>query len=402
MGELRTDEGSERLALNALARSYEAQPPNREPMRFHQRLPGYQPGRLIAARTVASALGVREVWIKDESNRYGLPAFKMLGASWAAYRALVQRLQRPVEPWSGLGDLRARLAPLAPLTLVAATAGNHGRALARVASMLGFQAKIFVPSSTTDSRVEAIRSEGASVTFVEGTYDDASKAAQGQIGDDDILVSDMAWPGYELIPQWAIDGYSTIFWEADELLQQQGGIKPEIVVVQIGCGALAASVVRHFRRSKLAARPAVVGVEPITAACAFASAKAGRMVAIPGPFDSIMAGLNAGTPSSVAWPLLQGGVDAFVKIDDGQARRAMRLMAKDGVVAGETGAAGVAGLIELVTGPSAERLRASHAELNSSTTVLVLCTEGATDPRSYRAIVDEGDPDGVGHEESPR
>jgi diaminopropionate ammonia-lyase len=222
------------VILNPSARSYESDAPDRQPMEFHRRLPDYRPGPLISAPAVASGLGLGEVWIKDESNRFDLPAFKVLGASWAAYRALAERLPRPIEPWSDLEELKARLAPLRPLTLVAATAGNHGRALARIAALLEFQADIFVPSRTTVARIEAIRAEGATVTVVEGTYDDALQRATEDVGDRRIIVSDMTWPGYETIPQWAIDGYSTIFWEADELLERAGGAQPDVVVAQIG------------------------------------------------------------------------------------------------------------------------------------------------------------------------
>jgi len=376
------------VIFNPSARRYQSTPPDREPLEFHQKLPGYRPGPLISAPGIASALGLGEVWIKDESNRFGLPAFKVLGASWAAYRALADRLPYQVEPWDDLDELKRRLAPLKPLTLVAATAGNHGRALARIAALLEFQAEIFVPAVTTPSRIEAIRGEGATVTIVEGTYDDALRQATEEVGDRRIVVSDMTWAGYQAIPQWAIDGYSTVFWEADELLESQGASQPDIVVVQMGCGALAASAVRHFRRPTLTTRPVVIGVEPTSAACVFASVSVGRPVSIPGPFESMMAGLNAGTPSAVAWPLLQGGVDAIVKVEDDQAREAMRLMAGERVVSGETGAAGVAGLIELTRGPSGHEVQ-SRLRLGPLARVLVVSTEGATDPERYSAIVDE-------------
>lgn len=354
---------------------------------FHRRLPGYAATPLVSAPLLANRLGVGEIWIKDESRRFDLPSFKIVGASWALYRALGERLGTDLEPWSSLDELARRCAPLRPLTLVTATDGNHGRAVAHLAALFGFQAHIFVPHDMAESRFNAIKQEGATVTRVNGTYDDAVRQAALQQDDERSLVlSDTSWPGYERIPQWVIEGYTTIFQEIDEELARRQQAAPDLVVVQIGVGALAAAVAQHYRRSALVSQVKIIGVEPTSAACALASMKAGRIVSLADPPTSIMAGLNCSTPSPVAWPLISTGIDVFMSIDDEWAEAGMRDLAEIGVVAGETGAAGLGGLEALLTGTSSHSM-AGTLGVDTSTRVLVICTEGKTDPVAYARIV---------------
>jgi diaminopropionate ammonia-lyase len=355
-------------------------------MEFHRRLPGYEQTPLIEAPGLAERLGVGEVWVKDESGRLGLPSFKILGASWATFRAVVERLGKDPGEWATISQLAERLEELRPLTLSAATDGNHGRAVARMARLLALGARIFVPEGTARARIEAIESEGAPVTVVDGTYEDAVEAAAGLAGERCLLIQDTAVDGQDQASRWVIEGYSTIFWEIEDRLAELGREPPELVAVQIGVGALAASVVRHFRRPEPAPRPRIVGVEPDRAACALASMEAGHIVTIPGPHDSVMAGLNCGEPSSVAWPEVSAGIDLFVAVEDQRAFDAVLRMAEAGLVSGETGAAGLAGLLELLAddgSPAGETLA-----VGSDTRVLIISTEGATDPEAYRRIVD--------------
>jgi diaminopropionate ammonia-lyase len=359
--------------------------PGRAPLAFHRRLPGYVPTPLVEAPGLAARLSIGRLWVKDESSRLGLPAFKMLGASWATYRALVARLGAELAPWKSVEDLAIGFAPLRPLTLVAATDGNHGRAVASMARLLGLGARIYVPADMVTARREAIEGEGASVVVVDGTYDDAVARASADAGEHDLVISDTAWPGYEEVPRWVIEGYSTIFHEVHDELSWRGEPEPSLVVVQIGVGALAAAVVTYYRRAS-GPMPAIVGVEPEHAACVLASMEAGRLLTIPGPYESIMAGLNCGTPSLVAWPALSRGVDMFVAVKDEWARLAMRELAAAGVTAGETGSAGLAGLLALLTGPEAPAVT-SALGITGATRALVICTEGATDPDAYTRIV---------------
>jgi diaminopropionate ammonia-lyase len=356
-------------------------PAGRAPLDFHRRLPEYAATPLVDAPGLAGALGVGKAWVKDESWRLGLPAFKILGASWAVYRALEQRSDG-IGEWGDLEELRGRLAPLLPLTLAAATDGNHGRAVARMAGLLGLGARIFVPADMAPARIEAIRSEGAEVVVVRGTYDDAVARSAEEADGRCLVISDTSWPSYEDVPRWVIDGYSTIPWEVEDELGRLGEGGPTLVVVQIGVGAFAAAVTRHFRSSGVFPRPKILGVEPVRAACALASAEAGSIIHLPGPHDSIMAGLNCGSPSIVAWPVLSKGVDLFVEIEDRWAREAMRMMAGAGIVSGETGAAGLAGLLALAREGDRGELGLTEEER-----VLVFNCEGATDPGAYGRIV---------------
>jgi len=376
------------------------------PLEFHRRLPGYAPTPLVEAEGLARQLGVGKLWVKDESSRCGLPSFKILGASWATYKALgrLPGMHLQLRPWQNIADLAEQLTPLRPLTLVAATDGNHGRAVARMAALLGLEALIFVPADMAPPRRNAIASEGARVVAVQGSYDDAVRlsAQEGAVGartgtgtqgvQRALVISDTSWPGYEQTPRDVIAGYSTIFCEIDAQLRERGEDAPDLVVVQMGVGALAAAVVQHYRSERLErrpaipAKPAIVGVEPVTADCVLQSMLRGEIIEVPGPHRSIMAGLNCGLPSQVAWPLVSQGIDLFLAIEDERSREAMRALARDGIQAGETGAAGVGGLIELLTGEGAELFR-SLLGTRETSRVLAICTEGATDPASYQAIL---------------
>jgi diaminopropionate ammonia-lyase len=359
---------------------------DRAPLAFHQRFDGYAPTPLKHTPELARTLRVGEVLLKDESSRLGLPAFKILGASWAIYRALELRIGDTLEPWQTIADLAQRLTPLRPMTLAAATDGNHGRAVAHMAGLLGFDSRIYVPAGTARARIDAIASEGARVVVVEGTYDDAVARSAQDASERCLVISDTSWPGYEEVPRWVIDGYSTILWEIDDELVNLGEEDPRLVVVQVGVGALAAAVVHHYRQPGRDPNLSILSVEPARAACMQASIEAGRIVSVPGPHVSIMAGLNCGRPSMLAWPIVSSGVDAFISIDDEPAREAMRALARAGVVAGETGAAGLGGLLELLTGPSSDQHR-EDLHVDETTRVLLFITEGATDPQAYTNII---------------
>ena len=366
------------------AKALDGVPPDRSPLQFHRRLPGYEETPLVDAPRLAEALGVGKVLVKDESSRLGLPAFKVLGASWAVYRALEERLgDGGFGSWEAIEDLRRRLEPLRPLSLVAATDGNHGRAVARVARLLGLGARIFVPGDMVAARREAIAGEGAEVVVVDGGYDDAVERSAAADG---LLISDMSWPGYERVPTWVIEGYSTMLWEIEDELERRGEPGPDLVAVQVGVGAFAAAVARHFRRPDAPQRPKLLAVEPARADCLFQSVSAGRLVSVPGPHDSIMAGLNCGRPSLVAWPILSRSIDLLVAVDDDPAREAMRLAARTGIVSGETGAAGLGSLLQLLRSGEDEETRRLLG-VNDNTRVLVFNCEGATDPGAYQRIV---------------
>jgi diaminopropionate ammonia-lyase len=370
------------------------------PLAVHRRLPGYAPTPLTSYPDLARQVGVGELWVKDESWRLGLPSFKILGAAYATYRALAGRLGR--EPsWDSVAELSAALRPLGRIGLCAATDGNHGRAVARTARWLGLPADIYVPAGTAQPRIDAIAAEGATVTVVDGGYDDAVRRSAEEESDRCIVVSDTSWPGYTQIPGWVIEGYSTVFSEISDQLAaasaaggasaasavgRAGGAGPDVVAIPVGVGALAAATVRHFKAGPGPGTPKLLGVEPESARCVTESLRAGRLVTLPFPQTSIMAGLNCGTPSQLAWPTVSRGLDALVAVSDSWAMAAMRALAAAGVLAGETGAAALAGLHAVCTDPAGATAR-SALGLRSDSRVLVLCTEGATDPAAWARIV---------------
>lgn len=339
---------------------------------FHETLPGYRPTPLVNAPTLAAQIGVAAVHVKDESSRLDMPSFKILGASWATFRALTQLVGPQTATFTGLDEL-ARHLQGRDLTLVAATDGNHGRAVARMAKMLNLRAHILVPRDMVPARIEAIDEEGAMVTVVPGNYDEAVARSATLADTTHLVISDTSWPGYDQVPAWVIDGYHTIVDEVLNELKVTGLEPPTVVVTQMGVGAFAAAMIRGF--APVGAR--IVGAEPTKAACVLQSIGAGELVQIDGALDSIMAGLNCGTPSPVAWPDLVAGLNHLAAVDDADAEQAMRDLATVGVVSGESGAAGYAALI------------AHQAELGLTPhdRVLVISTEGATDPDAYRQIM---------------
>ncbi|HEX6869953.1 MAG TPA: pyridoxal-phosphate dependent enzyme, partial [Micromonosporaceae bacterium] len=229
------------------ARHWRCPPLPDQTLRFHASLPGYQPTALVPLPRLAAELAVGQVWVKDESSRFGLPAFKALGASWATLRRLADHLGG--EPAANLDDLRQRLADLPPVELVTATDGNHGRAVARMARLVGARAHIFVPLVVPLAARSAIAGEGAEVTVVDGSYDEAVSWAASYAGADQarFLIQDTAWPGYERVPGWIVEGYATLVVEVDQQLAGAGTGPAGLIVVPVGVGSLAQAVLAHYR-----------------------------------------------------------------------------------------------------------------------------------------------------------
>ena len=344
-------------------------PARRECAGVSRRLARLPADGLVAAPKLATELGVGRVFVKDESGRLGLAAFKVLGASWAVARLLAS------EGTPSVDELR-RIATESPVELVTATDGNHGRALAFLGRLLGLPVRVFVPDGATTSTVAVIAGEGAMVTEAAGSYDHAvtlaARYAAAMTGR--LLVQDTAWPGYERVPGLIVDGYETLLAEVDEQLGGLGVSGPDLVAVPVGVGSLAQAVVTHYRSASETARPASLAVEPARSPCLIASLLAGKPLVVP-PEPTVMAGLSCGTVSSLAWPTLEAGLDAAVAVPDEAARRAVIDLAAVGVQAGPSGASSLAGARAALTGAGAAGRRADLGITESSVLVL-LCTEG--------------------------
>ncbi|WP_327393042.1 diaminopropionate ammonia-lyase [Streptomyces sp. NBC_01186] len=350
------------------ARNWTCAPASGEVQAFHSGLPAYSPTPLAELPRLAEELGVGRVLAKDESARLGLPAFKALGTSWAVHRILAERAD------GGRGS--------GPLTLVTATDGNHGRALARMARLFGQRAHVFVPRGLHPAAVSAIAAEGARVTVVDGPYDDAVRAAAEAVtAPDAVLVQDAGRPGYERIPGWIVEGYSTLFTEIDAQLAATGAASPGLLAVPVGVGSLAQAAVTHYRSRPADGPPAaLLSVEPEAAPCVLESLHRREAVSVT-TGETAMAGLNCGTPSHLAWPHLRDGLDAAVTVTDAESRTAARDLGALGVPAGPCGAASLAGIRAALTGPDAGTRRAA-LDLGPESTVVLLSTEGnAANPR---------------------
>jgi len=335
-------------ALRA-ARDWTCPPSPGDAHAFHQSLPGYSPTPLVPVPELAAELGVGRLLVKDESSRLGLPAFKVLGASWACRQVLRRR-------------------PGA--MLVTATDGNHGRAVARMAAHFGVGATVFVPVVMLPQTAARIADEGAKVVWVDGDYNEAVRWAAAFAADRPgrALVQDTAWAGYEEVPGWIVQGYQTLLDEIDTQL----GATPDLVAVPVGVGSLAEAVIRHYRHPG-AAHPSVLSVEPDTAACVLASLAAARPVKVP-TAATVMAGLNCGTVSRSAWPVLRAGCDAAVAVSDQDALRAAADLGRLGVSSGPSGAATLAGTRAALTEPA----RRAALGLGDDAVVVLLSTEGHT------------------------
>ena len=308
---------------------------------------------------LAATLGIEDVLVKDESARFGLPAFKIVGARYAIGKLVEQRG----------GRLRH---------LACATAGNHGRAVAHSARALGLEAHVYVPIGTAPARVEALRSEGAHVVVTSVEYNDTVRLMAEDAAESGwTIVSDTAWPGYEQIPRWIMAGYTHLLEEA---ATAWGARPPDIVIVQAGVGSLAGAVAGWLVARFAGQRPRLVTAEPAGAACVLESLRAGRSTSLASCAPTAMVGLRCGEVSPLAWTALEPVVDAALAIGDDLSAEAMTTLehpsGSDPVIhAGASGAAGAAALLALSRDPALASLRQSLG-FGDRTRVVTLVTEG--------------------------
>lgn len=365
---------------------------------FHRQLPGFAETPLVSLDHLAGQIGLGGIYAKDESKRLGLNSFKVLGGSFALYKTLQKKLGKSDDDMSFayLKTAEARK-KLGDITFASATDGNHGRGVAWASHQLGFKCVIYVHSQTSQPRIDAIRSLGAEVDVIKGNYDHAVR----QLAEDAekngwVVISDTSWPGYEEVPTWIMQGYTTLWLEAMKQMEGLGIEKPTHVFVQAGVGALAGATIGFFSSLFPKDGPKCVTVEPDQAACLYKSIKIndGKPHTVEGDLDTIMAGLACGEPSPLAWKILSKETDAFVEVPDWVAARGMRiygnpLKGDSPVTSGESGAVTLGALYEIMTNPEARKLR-EHLGLGKDSRVLLVSTEGDTDPNDYRSIVWDG------------
>ncbi|KAI5236787.1 diaminopropionate ammonia-lyase [Aureobasidium subglaciale] len=310
---------------------------------FHKALLGYEPTPLLSLDTLATELGLSGIFVKDESSRFGLPSFKASGASWGCFRALIAHLSLDLN--TATLESVASAAVQSGCRLLAATDGNHGRAVAWMARSLGIESSIYVPHDLHPNFLRLIATEGAEVVVVPGDYDFAVSTAASAAAalQNNILVQDTAFEGYEDIPTWIIDGYATIFAELEEQLQELH-VNPTIILTPVGVGSLAQAVITYAKGRR---DFQTITVEPDTAACLHASLVAGKATSII-TSNTINTGCNCGTLSSISWPYLRDYVDLSTTVSDFETHVAVQEMHRHNVNAGPCGAASLAALKRLV------------------------------------------------------
>lgn len=367
---------------------------------FHESFPQYAPTPLWRLDAMAQKLGLAGLFVKDERYRFGLNAFKVLGGSYAIARQMAVHTGRPMEQMTyEYLSSAAFQQETAPVTFFTATDGNHGRGVAWAARQLGQRAVVRMPKGTSESRLNNIRKEGATVTIENMNYDDCVRLAAKEASETpgSVLMQDTAWPGYEEIPGWIMQGYGTMVAEAVQQMQDDGAACPTHVFVQAGVGSLAGAVAGYFANRFPQKPPAVVVMEASAADCHYRSAcqQNGEIVTVDGDLSTMMAGLACGEPNPVSWAILRNHATAFVSCPDWVSAMGMRILAAplkgdQSIVSGESGAVGMGLVAAIMQMEEYSSLRRA-LQLDENSRVLLFSTEGDTDPDHYRRIVWNGE-----------
>ena len=366
---------------------------------FHKSFPQYSVTPLQKLSALASYLGVKGIYCKDESYRFGLNAFKVLGGSYAMGRYIAKELGRDISqlPYNVLSSDKLG-EEFGQATFFTATDGNHGRGVAWAAKRLGQKAVVRMPKGTTKTRFDNIAKEGAEVTIEEVNYDDcvrmaAAEAAKTEHG---IIVQDTAWAGYEEIPSWILQGYGTLVLEADKQLKENGVDRPTHVFVQAGVGSLAGAVVGYFAHKYKENPPVMVVCEASAADCLYRSAVQadGNLVNVTGDLQTIMAGLACGEGNTIGWDILKNHVTVFASCPDWMSAKATRIYANPlendpHIISGESGSVPLGLAYTALHDEDAKDLKEA-LKLDENSNILVISTEGDTDPVRYREIVWDG------------
>lgn len=361
---------------------------------FHQSFPVYQATPLVELKNTAKLLGLNTVYVKDESYRFGLNAFKVLGGSFAIGNYLAKRLEKNISelPYEMLVSDKVR-EKLGDITFVTATDGNHGRGVAWTARQLHQKSVVYMPKGSARERLMNIRAEGADASITELNYDGAVRLANSQAEKEGwIMIQDTAWEGYEEIPRWIMQGYGTMGYEAYMQLPE----KPTHIFLQAGVGSMAGAVAGFFASVYGEERPIITIVEPNKADCIFRTAEAndGKLHIVTGDMDTIMAGLACGEPCGIAWNVLKDYADYFISCPDYAAAQGMRILGNPEagdtrIISGESGASAFGCIAEIMRNPTLSELK-EKLKLDGDSKVLFFSTEGDTDKKNYKSIVWDG------------
>lgn len=363
--------------------------------KFHSNFGEYSQTPLLALPALSRHLGLGSINIKDESKRFGLNAFKVLGGAYAIGKYLAQKLDRDVESltFEELTSPETR-ALLGDMTFVTATDGNHGRGIAWAANQLGQKSVVYMPKGSCENRAQNIRNHGAECIITDLNYDGAVRLAN-QMAENNgwIMVQDTAWDGYEEIPTWIMQGYMTLAYEALQQLQEQNESLPTHIFLQAGVGSFAGAVAGFFTQNMKEKAPTIIVMEPHQSNCLYLSSVAndGKPHNVSGDMLTLMAGLACGEPNTISWPILRDYAACFLSVDDSLSANGMRILAAPklndpSMISGESGAIGVGVLYELMKNEEHQALRESLA-LDSDAHILLISTEGDTSPEIYEDIV---------------
>ena len=368
-------------------------------LRIHSTLPDYMPTHLVKLGALAENMGIKGFYVKDESKRFGLNAFKGLGGLYALTMVVCQKLGLDADKVT-FADLKKEeyKAQIQDMVFVTATDGNHGKGVAWAAGQLGCKAYVYMPKGSAEIRAQAIRDAGRAEAFItDMNYDDTVRYAAKMAEENGWqLVQDTSWDGYEQIPAWIVQGYTTMAEEAARQLEKDS-VKPTHVFVQAGVGAMAGGIVGYLAHRYENSRPYFVIVEPENIPCIYYSAKVADGSAHPAEVqkDTIMAGLNCGEPCQLTWPILRDFTDWYMKCPDSISAHGMRILANPlgadtKIISGESGAV-TAGVAEVICSRKEYAQLKKQMYIDENSVILCFSTEGDTDPEQYDRIVNRGE-----------
>ncbi len=356
---------------------------NAKAIEFHKSLSAYQKTPLVCLKNLAEKLDVNNIFIKDESFRFGLNAFKVLGASYAIANYISQK--------TGQNIKEVLKTKVEPTTFVTATDGNHGRGVAWTAKQLGQKAVVYMPKGSSQERLNNIIAEGAEAKITNMNYDDAVRFSEQKAKENGwIVVQDTAWEGYTDIPTWIMQGYTTM---GQEIMEQLQGQKITHIFLQAGVGSMAGAITGFFVNHYQEEKPVIAVVEPTKADCLYQTAKAndGTLHCVTGDMNTIMAGLACGEPCSIGWNILKNYAEAFFRCPEYIAADGMRILAAPvkgdaAVISGESGAAGFGCMVNILQDKALEEMK-NKLKLDKNSNILCISTEGDTDAQNYQNVV---------------